>query len=157
MDSLQPPFSLISRETAGELLDWARANDTGVICYSPMESGLLSDSFSEDKVKAMPRDDWRRREDAFTQPELGRNLALRDALLPIAERHGSTAAAVAVAWVLAWPGVTGAIVGARSPQQVDGWIDAADLQLTPTDLDEIAAAVAASGAGAGPADPRPAA
>ena len=156
VDSLQPPLSLISRETASELLDWAKGHDTGVICYSPMESGLLTDSFSENTVRAMPRDDWRRREDAFTQPELGRNLALRDALRPIAERHGSTTAAVAVAWVLAWPGVTGAIVGARSPQQVDGWIDAARLELTADDLDEVAAAVASTGAGAGPADPRPA-
>ena len=57
----------------------------------------------------------------------------------------SPAAAVAVAWTLAWPGVTGAIVGARSPAQVDGWIRAATLELTPADLDEVAAAIARTG------------
>jgi aryl-alcohol dehydrogenase-like predicted oxidoreductase len=60
---------------------------------------------------------------------------------------------VAVAWVLAWSGVTGAIVGARSPAQVDGWIEAATLDLTASDLDEIAAAIARTGAGSGPARP----
>jgi diketogulonate reductase-like aldo/keto reductase len=72
---------------------------------------------------------------------------------PIARRHGTTVSAAAVAWTLAWPGMTGAIVGARSPAQVDGWIRAATLKLTPADLDEIAAATARTGAGAGPARP----
>jgi aryl-alcohol dehydrogenase-like predicted oxidoreductase len=57
------------------------------------------------------------------------------------------------AWTLAWPGVTGAIVGARAPKQIDGWIDAATLTLTRTDLDEIAATIKATRAGAGPALP----
>jgi len=74
-------------------------------------------------------------------------------LRPIAERHGVTVAAVAVAWTLAWPGVTGAIVGARSPAQVDGWIGAASLELTDADLDDIAAAIARTGAGTGPVRP----
>jgi aryl-alcohol dehydrogenase-like predicted oxidoreductase len=60
---------------------------------------------------------------------------------------------VAVAWTLAFPGVTGAIVGARSPRQVDGWLPAAQLTLTDEDLDEVAAAISASGAGEGPARP----
>jgi aryl-alcohol dehydrogenase-like predicted oxidoreductase len=58
-----------------------------------------------------------------------------------------------VAWVLAWEGVTGAIVGARAPGQVDGWIRAATLELTETDLDEIAAAIRRTGAGRGPDRP----
>ena len=79
-------------------------------------------------------------------------MALADALKPIAERHGVTAA-VAAAWTLAWPGVTGAIIGARRPAQVDGWISAATLQLSRADLQEIADAIARTGAGAGPALP----
>jgi hypothetical protein len=58
--------------------------------------------------------------------------------------------AVAVAWTLAWPGVTGAIVGARSPAQVDGWLAAASLELSDADLDEIAAAIELTNAGEGP-------
>ncbi|PYO05132.1 MAG: hypothetical protein DMD30_14480, partial [Gemmatimonadetes bacterium] len=81
------------------------------------------------------------------------NIALRDALKPIAKRHNTTVSSVAVAWTLAWPGVTGAIVGARSPAQVDGWIDAATLTLTAADLDEIALAIEKIGVGAGPTRP----
>jgi aryl-alcohol dehydrogenase-like predicted oxidoreductase len=62
--------------------------------------------------------------------------------------------AVAIAWVLAWHGVTAAIVGARSPRQVDGWIGSPNVALTDADLAEIAAAVDSSGAGRGPAVPR---
>src|SRR5947208_12396790 len=89
----------------------------------------------------------------FQQPALDKNVALRDALKPIARRHGTTASAVAVAWTLAWPGVTGAIVGARTAAQVDGWIGAATLDLTAADLDEIAAAITRTGAGTGPTRP----
>lgn len=151
VDSLQPPFSLISRRTASRELPWAAEHSTGVICYSPMESGILTDSFSAERVDAMADDDWRKREDAFREPELSRNLALRDALRPIAERHGTTVAAVAIAWVTAWPGVTGAIVGARSRQQVEGWIGAPNVALTADDLEAITGAVEATGAGEGPA------
>ncbi|HEX4628379.1 MAG TPA: aldo/keto reductase, partial [Gemmatimonadales bacterium] len=153
VDSLQPPFSLIRREAAEREIPWCAGHGTGVIVYSPMQSGLLTDGFTAARVAALAADDWRRRGAQFQQPNLGRNLALRDALRPIARRHGATVAAVAVAWTLAWPGVTGAIVGARTPTQVDGWIGATTLQLTTADLDEVAAAVARSGAGAGPARP----
>jgi aryl-alcohol dehydrogenase-like predicted oxidoreductase len=84
---------------------------------------------------------------------LRRNLELAAALEPIARRHGVSVAAVAVAWTLAWRGVTGAIVGARSPAQVDGWRAAAALSLTGADLDEVAAAIARTGAGSGPGRP----
>jgi len=153
VDSLQPPFSMIRREAAVHEIPWCAAHRTGVICYSPMQSGLLTDSFSADRVRDLAADDWRRHATEFQQPKLARNLALRDALRPIAERHGTTVSAVAVAWTLAWPGVTAAIVGARSPEQIDGWIRAATLELASADLDEIASAIARTGAGAGPAQP----
>jgi aryl-alcohol dehydrogenase-like predicted oxidoreductase len=100
--------------------------------------------------------DWRRWHIDFTHfapPALQANLALRDRLRPIAARHDATVAAVAVAWVLSWPGVTGAIVGPRSPDQVDGWIGAADFALTDDDLDEIEVALVDLGVGAGPTRP----
>ena len=82
-----------------------------------------------------------------------RNLALADALRPVAVRHCVSVAAVAVAWTLAWDGVSGAIVGARAPEQVDGWIAAATLTLSDADLDEIGAAITRTGAGRGPVRP----
>ena len=108
---------------------------------------------SPERVAAMAADDWRRRSPQFQEPALSRNLALRDALRPIARRHDTSVAAIAVAWTIAWPGVTGAIVGARSPEQVDGWIDAAGIDLTAHDLDEIATALEGTGAGTGATKP----
>jgi aryl-alcohol dehydrogenase-like predicted oxidoreductase len=153
VDSLQPPFSLIRREAGAAEIPWCAEHDTGVIVYSPMQSGILTDRFSAARVERLPADDWRRRSEEFQSPNLEKNLALRDALRPVAERHGTTVAAVAVAWTLAWPGVSGAIVGARSPEQVDGWIGAASVELTLPDLDEIARAAERTGAGAGPVRP----
>lgn len=153
VDSLQPPFSMIRREAAAAEIPWCARHGTGVICYSPMQSGLLTEGFTRERLEAMAPDDWRRRGPQFQEPMLTHNLALRDALRPIAHRHGTTVGSVAIAWTLAWPGVTGAIVGARSPQQVEGWIDAAGLALSREDLEEIARAVAQIGMGAGPAMP----
>jgi aryl-alcohol dehydrogenase-like predicted oxidoreductase len=151
VDSLQPPFSLINRAAGEREIPWCANHDTAVICYSPMQSGILTETFTSDRVSALPEDDWRRQAPEFLPPNLERNLALRDALRPIAARHSRSVSAVAIAWVLAWPGVTGAIVGARTPAQVDGWIGAASVVLTPQDLDEIAASIQRTKAGAGPA------
>jgi aryl-alcohol dehydrogenase-like predicted oxidoreductase len=153
VETLQPPFSAIRREVAARELSWCREHDTGVIVYSPMQAGLLSGSFDAARAASLPPDDWRVRSPEFSGDALQRNLRLADALGPIAERHGTTVASVAVAWTLAWPAVTGAIVGARRPSQVEGWIDAARLALTREDLAEIADAIDRTGAGAGPSRP----
>src|SRR3989454_4248501 len=126
-DTLQPPFSAIRREVAAAELPWCAAHRTGAIVYSPMQSGLLTGAFSVARAAQLRADDWRSRSPDFTGQGLRRNLALADALRPIAERHGATVAAVAVAWTLARPRVSGAVVGARPPPPVGGWIDAASL------------------------------
>lgn len=153
VNSLQPPFSMIRRDVAAAEIPWCDDRGTGVIVYSPMASGLLTEKWTADRVNAIDPDDWRRGSPDFRSPSVERNLKLRDAVRPIARRHGASVAAVAVAWTLAWPGVTGAIAGARSPGQVDGWVGAASLMLTGEDLKEIADAIARTGAGTGPSAP----
>jgi aryl-alcohol dehydrogenase-like predicted oxidoreductase len=153
VETLQPPFSMIRRQAAAAELPWCAAHRTGVIVYSPMQAGLLSGTFTRERAASLPADDWRSRAPWFQGEALEKNLALADALRPIAERHGTTAGAVAVAWTLAWPGVTGAIVGARRPAQIDGWLAAGTLELTAADLDEVAAALQRTGAGDGPTRP----
>lgn len=148
VDSLQPPFSLINRDAVDEI-GWCHAHDTGVIVYSPMQSGLLTGAFTAERAAALPTGDWRSRDAEFNDEQLHRNLALVDALRPVADRHAANVASVAVAWCLAYPGVTAAIVGARNPRQVDGWIGAPDVDLTAADLTDIADAVRRTGAGHG--------
>jgi len=152
VETLQPPFSAIQRESGCDVIPWCADHGTGVIVYSPMQAGLLTGAFSRERFESLTEGDWRRSDDDFTTG-LEANLALADALLPVAEKHGTSQGAVAIAWTLAWRGTTAAIVGARSAAQVDGWIDAAELVLDPEDLGAIASAIVASGAGAGPARP----
>lgn len=153
VDSLQPPFSLIRRGAAHRELGWCAGHGVGVIVYSPMQSGLLTEKWTVERVRSLAADDWRRRGSEYQSPRVEQNLALRDSLVPFAERTGTSVAAVAVAWALSWPQITAAIVGARTPAQVDGWIPAATITLTDADLQEIAAAIDRTGAGSGPPMP----
>jgi aryl-alcohol dehydrogenase-like predicted oxidoreductase len=149
VDSLQPPLSAINRAAAADVIPWCEANDTGVIVYSPIHSGLLSGTFDPSRLAP---GDWRLGESDFTS-DLPANLAVAAAIADVAACHSTSAASVAIAWTLLWPGVTAAIVGARRPAQIDGWLDAAGLQLSDDDLDTISAAIARSGAGSGPSRP----
>src|SRR3984885_2076703 len=154
VDTLQPPFSAIKRNVGAAELPWCDLHGTGVIVYSPMQSGLLSGSFSAARAASLPANDWRSRNADFTGAALTRNLMVAEAMRGVAERHRTTVAAVAVAWTLAWPGVTAAIVGARHPRQVDGWLGAATLSLTAADMAEIGDVIERSGAGSGPSRPK---
>ncbi|WP_018549759.1 aldo/keto reductase [Streptomyces sp. LaPpAH-108] len=154
VDSLQPPFSAIRRDAAHADIPWCADHGTGVLAYSPMQAGLLTGSFTRARAETLGNDDWRSAVADFQAPKLQRNLALADSLRPIARRHHVGVPSVAIAWTLSWPGVTGAIVGGRRPEQVDGWLSALHLDLTLQDLTEIAAAIKSTGAGTGPLHPR---
>lgn len=152
--TLQPPFSLIERSAGAEVIPWAGEHETGVIVYSPMQSGLLSGAFTRERAESFPENDWRSEDENFREPRLSQNLLLQEALRPIAVRHDTTSASVAIAWTLAWPGVTAAIVGARSWSQVDGWIGAGTLELDERDLADLKSALQITGAGRGPLSPQ---
>jgi aryl-alcohol dehydrogenase-like predicted oxidoreductase len=137
VETIQPEFSLISRDVEGEVLPHAEREGIGVIVYSPMGSGLLTGGMTRERLAAMPDDDWRRSAPAFTEPKLSGNLALADRLKMIADRRGTTPGAVAVAWTLRNPAVDGAITGFRRPDQVDPILAAANLELTAQDVAEI--------------------
>jgi aryl-alcohol dehydrogenase-like predicted oxidoreductase len=153
VDSVQPPFSAIKRDAASELIPLCHENGTAVIVYSPMEGGLLTGSFSHERVRALAEDDQRRQLPEYTSG-LDANLQVAAAIASVAAGRGVPTPAVAVAWTLAFPGVTGAIVGARTPQQAEGWLPALDIELTPDELDAIAGAIEATGAGQGPSRPQ---
>lgn len=154
VDSLQTPLSLISRGSATRILPWAASHGVAVLVYSPLQIGLLTESeFTRERIAALAPEDWRRRHPDYQSPRLERNLAVRDALHPVATAHSTTVAAVAIAWTLSWPQVTGAIVGASSPRQVEGWAAAADVALSGHELDGIGDVLIATGAGEGPTRP----
>ena len=135
--SLQPPYSLINRDVEKEILPYCLSENIGVIVYSPMGSGLLTGKMTRERVQNFPDDDWRKKSDDFIEPKLSKNLLLVEKLKEIGKRYNRTAGEVAIAWTLDNPAITGAIVGARSAEQVDGVFRAHTLALTEEEIKEI--------------------
>jgi aryl-alcohol dehydrogenase-like predicted oxidoreductase len=134
----QPPYSILSPDIETEILPYCGAHNIGVIVYSPMKSGLLTGAITRERIAQMPADDFRQRTISFKEPLLTRNLNLVELLREIGKRHGRTPGEVALAWTLRRPEVTGAIVGMRSPKQVEGVVGAAAFRLSTGDVEEIA-------------------
>jgi aryl-alcohol dehydrogenase-like predicted oxidoreductase len=137
VETLQPQYSLVEREAEEELLPFAEREGIGVIVYSPMGSGILTGRMTRQRIQDLPADDWRRHDPRFREPRLGRSLALVERLRTVADRHGTTPGAVAVAWTLRDPAVDGAIVGFRRPDQVDPILAAAGLELGDAEIAHI--------------------
>ncbi len=141
--SQQPPYSMINRTYEAEVLPFCLDHNIGVINYFPMHSGLLTGAMSKERVAALPKNDFRRNAKNYQEPYLSRNLAIADKLKEIGGRHKVAAGVIAIAWTLHNPAVTAAIVGGRSPKQVEGVIPAATFRLTEAEYAEISAFLAA--------------
>src|SRR5207248_9951697 len=135
--SLQPPYSLVATNVAAVILPFALRHMIGVIVYSPMASGLLSGAMTRERIAGLPEDDWRKRSPNFQEPLLSRNLRLVERLRAVGQRHDATPGAIAIAWTLQNPAVTGAIIGVRHARQVDGIVAAAEVRLSAADLFDI--------------------
>lgn len=136
--SLQPPYSLLNRKIETEILPYCQQQGIGVIVYSPMASGLLTGAMSHERVASLPENDWRRSDARFHDPQLSHALAIVEKLRAVGDRHGATPGEVAIAWTLAHPAVTAAIVGGRNAGQVQETVGAVELQLTAEELRELA-------------------
>ena len=139
--SLQPPYSLVTREIEKEILPYTQSQNIGVIVYSPMSAGLLTGRMTKDRVAKFTSEDWRQNLPNFREPLLSRNLRFVERLRDLGKRRGVSPGEIAIAWTLNHPAVTGAIVGFRSPQQVEGMKKAFELRLSPTEIAEIEAAL----------------
>ena len=137
--SLQPPYSMINRAVEAEVLPYCLDHRIGVINYAPMHSGLLTGAMSKERFANLPPDDFRRNAKNYQEPQFSRNLAIAYFLKQIGARHGVPAGVIAIAWTLANPAITGAIVGGRSPEQVEGIWPAAKLRLSKDEMLEIQA------------------
>jgi aryl-alcohol dehydrogenase-like predicted oxidoreductase len=135
--SLQPPYSMLARDVEQAILPFAERNNTGVIVYSPMYSGLLSGEMTRQRIRSLAAEDWRLQNPNFREPLLSKNLRLVELLREVGGHHGRTAGEVAIAWTLHNTAVTGAIVGMRNPKQVSGVIGAATFRLSSQEFNEI--------------------
>jgi aryl-alcohol dehydrogenase-like predicted oxidoreductase len=134
--SLQPPYSMVERDTERDLLPYCGEQVIGVVAYSPMGRGLLTGAFSRERAASLPANDHRSRDPDFAPPRLDVHLSLVQQLQQLATQHGRTAAQLAIAWVLRRPEITSAIAGVRTPAQVEGLADAGSWDL---DDDTVAA------------------
>jgi len=132
--SAQLYYSLVGREAEHELIPQCRADDLGVIVWSPLSSGYLTGRYREGAPGG--------RRTSFTFPPVDPDVGARgvDAVVAVAEGRGVSPARVALAWVLAQPGITSAIVGASSVEQLDDNLAAAALVLAPDELAALDAA-----------------
>ena len=135
--SLQPPYSMLKRDIENEILGYCKKNTIGVVCYSPLQKGLLTGRMTAERIADLAPDDHRHNDPDFTEPRLSTNLELIERLKPIADRNGRTLSQLAISWVLRRPEITSAIVGARRPQQLDETVRAVDWQLGADEQEEI--------------------
>lgn len=135
--SLQPPYSMISRDVEAEILPYCGDNRIGVICYSPLGKGLLTGAFDTARAAGLSEKDHRSRDPRFQSPQLEINLSFVRALGDIAAGLGWTIAELAIAWVLRRPEVTAAIVGSRRPQQIEQTVIAGTRTLDQASLQAI--------------------
>ena len=140
--SLQPPYSLIRRGIEESVLPECEKLGIGAIVYAPMASGLLTGAMTRERAAALPADDFRSRNPEFREPKISKNIELVERLRKVGERHGVLPGAVAIAWTLRNPVVTGAIVGSRNAKQAEGVMRAGELRLSPDEIREIEGAAA---------------
>lgn len=133
--SLQPPYSMLRRsyELDGEF-EYCKENNIGIVAYSPIQCGLLTDNFNIERVA---KNDWRRQSGEFRDPNLSINISFAQELKVIAQKYGKTVSQLAIAWVLRKDEVTSAIVGARSPEQIEETIRGAGWKIEEEDLETI--------------------
>jgi aryl-alcohol dehydrogenase-like predicted oxidoreductase len=144
VDSLQPHFSMLHRDGRADLFPFCASNGTGIIAYGPLAYGILTGAF--DKSTTFGDDDWRGGghgisyySELFGPGNFERHIETVDRLRPVADRIGISLSRLAIAWAFHQEGVTGAIVGSRSPEHVRDNSAAGTVVLGDKDLDEIEA------------------
>jgi aryl-alcohol dehydrogenase-like predicted oxidoreductase len=127
--SVQPPFSMVKRDSEKEIIPFCQKNDIGVVVYSPLQRGLLTGKITPDYT--FNEGDNRKTSEEFAKANIARVNDLLKKLQPIASSHNATLAQLVINWTVHRPGITAALVGARNPQQVKE--NAGSLAFTLTD------------------------
>src|SRR6202453_1462694 len=129
----QPPYSILNRSTEREVLPVCQTYGMGVLVWSPLAKGMLTGRYR----KGQPMPDSLRVKAFPQQMADDRNLDAVERLLPIAEGAGLSLTHMAMAFVMAHPGVTSAILGPRTMPQLDDLLAGAEVRLNDEILDKI--------------------
>ena len=138
---VQPRFNLVDREIEGPFLEMCEAYDLGVVPWSPLGEGFLTGKYDRDDVSDV--DSRAAEDDSFQSKYLtDENFAVLDVLREVATEVGATPAQVALAWLRHHDQVVGPIVGARTVDQLEENLGAADISLSNDQFDRLAEATA---------------
>jgi aryl-alcohol dehydrogenase-like predicted oxidoreductase len=127
--TLQAQYSLLVRDIEREHVPLCRAEGLGILAWSPLANGFLTGKFERGKP---PHDGTRlgAKAERFARYDLERNWKILDAVRAVAGELGTSPAAVSLAWLNAKPQVSSVIFGARSLEQLEANLAAADLELS---------------------------
>jgi aryl-alcohol dehydrogenase-like predicted oxidoreductase len=137
--SLQAYYSLVGRDLEHELLPLCREEGVGVLPWSPLSGGFLSGKYRRDNPNPAGA---RRTNFQFPAIDEARGFDAVEALDEIAKHKGATVAQVALAWLLARPGVTSIIIGANKMTQLEDNLKAAGIELSAAEIDQLSATTA---------------
>lgn len=131
----QVKYNLLERSIEQDELPYCKQRGLGVIAYSPMAMGLLTGKVTEDRE--FPASDIRSTDPLFSKASRRKVLKALEEIRPIADGHGASFSQIAVAWVIAQPGVTTALVGARNAKQARENAKAAEITLSDDEIKRI--------------------
>jgi aryl-alcohol dehydrogenase-like predicted oxidoreductase len=132
--SNQHQYSLLHREIERDVLPFSQQHTIGVLCWSPLASGFLTDGFDLDTLDAR---DFRRGHPFAEEPRYTQLKHVRAALMSIAYEHQKTLVELAIAWVLRQSAVTGAIIGIRNEQEARALPHLLEWKLTGDEIQVI--------------------
>jgi methylglyoxal reductase len=135
----QPQYSLLARDIEADILPWARAAGVGLLVYAPLAQGLLTGKVTAER-RFGPEEGRARKPDFALENRARVNAVLARAVEPVAARLGASVAQTVIAWTLDEPGVTAALVGARTAAQARENAAAGDLVLAAEERAAIGAA-----------------
>lgn len=130
---LQPPFSMLNRRAADDLLPYCQEHQIGVLCYGPLAKGLLTGKFERDAKF----DDLRNQDPDFNGARFQGNLDIVDELKKVAIKYDKTVAQLAINWTATFPGIAAPIFGAKRPSQVRENVGGIGWEISREDRDRI--------------------
>ena len=131
----QIPYSMVNRGMDRDIIPYCIRNEKSVIAYSPLERGLLTGKMQPGYRFA--EGDHRKENPFFTDESIKRTNAFLEKLQPLADEKKATLGQLVIRWTIEHPGITVALVGARNPEQAIQNAKAADIILTPEELQFI--------------------
>jgi len=137
--SIQPKYNLLEREIESNLLPYCQQNQVSALVYSPLASGMLTGKYSADTLLT----DWRGKGNMgiFNKDIFPAAMAKVEKLKRFAEERNTPLAHLALRWVLSRPGVTCALVGCNSPEQVEQNVAAMEMSFSPGEMESLTALV----------------